>query len=180
METTTKYSFASSAEPTKGETAARRNNLSEELVKHPENCCTLYESMERAAKNFSEKPCLGVRKILKEQKKEIGEGDDKKTWTFYELSEYNFHSFAEAYQKMRFFASGLRDLGMKPVSDIIIIFKNFSQISNFRKTNLQFMKKLVLNGVLQNKLVILKTSLFLLFMLILDLKHYNMLLKMLK
>ena len=100
-----------------GEGVPRRNTLTKELVTHPAGCSTLYESFARAAKEFKDRDCLGVRKTIREIKKEVdGPDGNKRTWITYERGPFAFKSFTECFEASRTFASGLRSLGLNPVS----------------------------------------------------------------
>jgi len=108
-------------EASAGEGVPRRNTLTKELVKQPAGCATLYESFARAAKEYNDRDCLGVRKTIREIKKEVtGPDGNKRTWVSYERGPFNFKTFTECFQASRTFASGLRSLGLNPKEKLAI------------------------------------------------------------
>merc|ERR1712137_328436 len=107
------YSFPI-GEQKAGETMPRRNTISKELVTHPAGCHTLYESFKRACKDNAKKPCLGIRETIREVKKDRIINGEAKPWTYYERGPYKWIDFAETFEIVSQFASGLRALGIQP------------------------------------------------------------------
>ena len=113
---------ASGYKPVKGETIPRRNPASKDkLTTTPsDDVKTIYDILRRSADKYGNAKALGSRQIVtthqetKKIKKTI-DGQTKeveKKWTYYELSEYSYLSFAE-YEKLALeIGCGLRKLGL--------------------------------------------------------------------
>ncbi|KAI8369531.1 uncharacterized protein BYT42DRAFT_503082 [Radiomyces spectabilis] len=109
-----------SAQP--GETSVRRGILSpKELVKSPaEGVNTLFDILEYAAATYGDRPAFGRRHLEKtfEEEKEIArtvngeEKREKKTWTYFQLSKYEYFSFKEGLATAKTVGAGLKHLGL--------------------------------------------------------------------
>ena len=147
-----------------GEGAPRRNPKAVDgLVTQPEGCTTLYESFQRSVKRYGDAPCLGTRKKVREEKKTIGEGDEKREWTYFEFRPFEFQTFNEASQTISSFGSGLRHLGLNPVSGNSIPHV-YGCITHFqelvRAKNWPFTRRPATSGVWPSRPVTLKTLRF--------------------
>ena len=113
---------ASGCQPIEGETIPRRNPASKDkLATSPsEDVKTIFDILKRSADKYGNAKALGSRQIVnthqetKKIKKTV-DGQTKeveKKWTYYELSEYSYLSFAE-YEKLALqMGCGLRKLGL--------------------------------------------------------------------
>lgn len=122
---------ASGYEPVEGETIPRRNPIAKDkLVTRPSpEIGTIFDIFKRSADKFGNAKAVGQRKLIrthdetKKVKKTI-DGQEKevdKKWTYFELSEYSYISYAE-YEKLALdIGAGLRKLGMEK-SDRIELF----------------------------------------------------------
>ncbi len=122
---------ASGYEPVEGETIPRRNPIAKDkLVTRPSpEIGTIFDIFKRSADKFGNAKAVGQRKLIrthdetKKVKKTI-DGEEKevdKKWTYFELSEYSYISYAE-YEKLALdIGAGLRKLGMEK-SDRIELF----------------------------------------------------------
>lgn len=113
------YSFAI-GEAAQNETLPRRNIISKELITQPNNCSTLYESLKRVSELCADKPCFGVRKTLREVKKDKLINGEMRPWTYFERGPFEWMSFKESYDYISQFASGLRALGLQPKDKLAI------------------------------------------------------------
>ena len=113
---------ASGYKPVKGETIPRRNPVSKDkLITTPsDDVKTIYDILRRSADKYGNAKALGSRQIVtthqetKKIKKTI-DGQTKeveKKWTYYELSEYSYLSFAEYERLALEIGCGLRKLGL--------------------------------------------------------------------
>ena len=113
---------ASGYKPVKGETIPRRNPASKDtLATTPsEDVKTIFDILKRSADKYGNAKALGSRQIVNthQETKKIKKNVDgqtkevEKKWTYYELSEYNYLSFAE-YEKLALqIGSGLRKLSL--------------------------------------------------------------------
>lgn len=109
-------------EPVKGETIPRRNPIAKsKLITRPsEDIATIFDILKRSADKYGNAKAVGTRRIVKTHQetkkvKKTIDGQTKevdKMWTYFELSEYIYVSFAE-YEKMVLqIGAGLRKLGM--------------------------------------------------------------------
>ncbi|KAI9105288.1 hypothetical protein DFS34DRAFT_2823 [Phlyctochytrium arcticum] len=103
---------------------ARRNiTKSDALAERPfPDMRTLYDVLGHSVKRNPDRKCMGIREIVRtvSEEKEITklvDGEtikEKKTWNFYELSEYKWITFREAREATLNIGSGLRHIGVKP------------------------------------------------------------------
>jgi len=114
---------ASGFEKVEGESIPRRNVRAKDglIVTPEEGVATVFDILQRAARNFGNAKALGHRKLIRthEETKKIKKTVDgkeqevDKKWTYYELSEYSYISYNE-YAKMALTCgAGLRKLGLK-------------------------------------------------------------------
>jgi hypothetical protein len=106
-----------------GETRVRRSILSpDKLVETPaENVNTLYDVLRYSAHHYGDRNGFGYRKLLgtvqeeKEVMKVVNgvETTEKKTWSYFKLSDYYHYSYQEAAKITQTIGSGLKQLGMK-------------------------------------------------------------------
>lgn len=114
------YEVSPSAGP--GEGAIRRCTLSRNgLVERPlDGINTVYDIVEYAARTHGTKDALGWREIVKvvEEEKEVTkvidgkEVKEKKKWKFFELSDYQYHSYIAVKDIVSEIARGLISLGI--------------------------------------------------------------------
>lgn len=113
---------ASGYEPVEGETIPRRHPLAKDkLVTTPSaDIKTIFDILKSSADKYGNAKALGTRRLIKthvenKKVKKTVDGQTKevdKKWTYYEMSEYSYVSFAE-YERMALnIGSGLRKLGM--------------------------------------------------------------------
>lgn len=105
-----------------GETQTRRNALTKDaLVTQPmEGIETTYDVLCYAARTHGTKKALGWRDIVdvheeqKEVKKQVDgkEVTEKKTWKFFQLSEFKYLSFVEVKEAVLEISAGLAELGI--------------------------------------------------------------------
>ncbi|EMR09787.1 hypothetical protein PNEG_01970 [Pneumocystis murina B123] len=115
------FSKEYSTEDIKGESRIRRSVLSmNELVVRPSpDINTIYDILIRSYKLYGSRNAFGFRKILqvhtknKELTKIIGGKEIKvqKDWMYYELSDFEYITYKEFYEKVHNIGSGLRSLG---------------------------------------------------------------------
>ncbi|CAD6973033.1 unnamed protein product [Tilletia controversa] len=108
----------------KGEGRVRRSYLSvDKLTTTPsEDISTMVDIFSHSLKNFPSKPVMGWRDIVHthEEEKEITkvvegkEVKDKKRWTLYELSNYQYMTYSQLDEKIKHTSSGLAHLGLGP------------------------------------------------------------------
>lgn len=106
-----------------GESRARRNPISKNgLVTQPiEGIETIVDILAYSERVYGSKQAVGYREVLKVHKeakdvKKTVDGKEvveKKTWQYFELSEYKYLSFIEVKQYSEAIGRGLRDLGLK-------------------------------------------------------------------
>ncbi|TFK19544.1 long-chain-fatty-acid-CoA-ligase [Coprinopsis marcescibilis] len=114
------FEFAKPAAP--GEGGVRRSSLSKDgLVERPaDGVDTVYDIICYAARTHGSKNCLGWRDVVNtiEEEKEVTklvdgkEVVEKKTWKFFELSDYKYHTFIEVKEIVSEVARGLVHLGV--------------------------------------------------------------------
>lgn len=114
---------ASGYEKKDGETIPRRHPLAKDkLIERPEeDIKTVYDVLRRSSEKYGNAKALGHRKLIKEhhevkQIKKTVDGKETtqdKTWTYYELSEYNYMSFVEYEKLCHKVGAGFRKLGME-------------------------------------------------------------------
>lgn len=113
---------ASGYEPVKGETIPRRHPISKDkLTTTPsDDVGTIFDILKRSADKFGNAKALGTRRLLKthyenKKVKKTVDGVTKeidKTWTYYELSAYEYMSFVEYERIALDVGAGLRKLGL--------------------------------------------------------------------
>ena len=113
---------ADNYEPVKGETKPRVHPASKsKLVSTPSNDVrTIFDILKRSADSFGNAKALGTRKLIKthhetKKVKKMIDGKQQevdKSWTYFELSEYSYISFAEYEQMALQVGAGLRKLGL--------------------------------------------------------------------
>ena len=112
------------ATPVEGETIPKRNGATaNELLTVPEQgVATIYDIVRVSAQKYGNAKAVGYRKIVKthDEVKKIKkmvdgkEVEQDKKWTYFELSEYHYYSYAE-YERMTLqLGAGLRKLGLQP------------------------------------------------------------------
>lgn len=108
---------------TDGHGIRRHADFKSKLVAAPEGGETVYHALERSIQKHADLPCFGVRPIVKihEEKKMI-DGEEK-IMTFPELGPFQWITYRQAGERINNFASGLRNLGMKP-QDKLAIFED--------------------------------------------------------
>lgn len=110
-------------EPVEGETIPRRNPIAKhKLVCRPsEDVATIFDILKLSAEKYGNAKALGTRKMVRTHQetkkvKKMVDGQTKevdKKWTYFELSEYSYISFAQ-YEKMVLqVGAGLRNLGLQ-------------------------------------------------------------------
>jgi long-chain acyl-CoA synthetase len=75
---------------------------------------TLADLLERSHEKFKNQNCLGERKVVKIHKEEKVAHGEKKQWTYPEMSEYQWLTYEQFYNRALDFGSGLRALGLEP------------------------------------------------------------------
>lgn len=110
--------------PSEGQGGIRRCALSkEELVTHPaEGVNTVYDVVEYAARTHGSRNALGWRDVVRmhEEEKEITKTVDgkevveKKKWKYFELSDYQYHSYIDVRNIVSELSRGLLELGIAP------------------------------------------------------------------
>ncbi|KAK0551234.1 long-chain fatty acid-CoA ligase [Tilletia horrida] len=108
----------------KGEGRVRRSFLSvDKLSERPaEGVNTMLDVFSTALKSFPNHPLCGWRDIVKEhqEEKEVTkvvdgkEVKEKKKWTLYELSDYQYLTYTQFDEKLKHSSSGLAHLGLGP------------------------------------------------------------------
>jgi len=121
-----------------GETPIRRSPLAKDkLPTSPmEGIDTVTDVLPYVARTFGTKPALGYREIVRlvEEEKELKKVVDgkettvKKTWTYFQLSEYKYISFVELKSIVDDVARGLVDVGVSR-ADILNIFASTRCVS---------------------------------------------------
>ncbi|KAJ1913667.1 long-chain fatty acid-CoA ligase [Mycoemilia scoparia] len=116
----------------KDEQIHRNVIATEQLHSYPDNnpdLNTLYNILKYSAEKYGDKNALGGRDVLKTivEEKEItktnSEGQEikeTKKWNYYKLSPYKWMSYREALEFAHNFGSGLRHLGLKEGSRVLI------------------------------------------------------------
>ncbi|GAB7348338.1 hypothetical protein MBLNU459_g6312t1 [Dothideomycetes sp. NU459] len=118
-----------------GETIPRRHPMAKDgLILTPEEGIeTVYDVLRRSSAKFGNAKALGHRTLIKEHRevkqiKKTVDGKETtqdKTWTYYELSEYNYMSFVEYEKLVHKVGAGFRKLGMNK-DDRVHIFASTS------------------------------------------------------
>ncbi|PWN52643.1 acetyl-CoA synthetase-like protein [Violaceomyces palustris] len=108
--------------PPKGEAKVRRAFLCpDKLVERPaEGINTMADVFNHSLKEFPTRPVMGWRDVVRThvEEKEVTrkEGDqevkEKKTWSYFELSDYKYITYTELNEKVQNASSGLRNLGL--------------------------------------------------------------------
>lgn len=108
----------------KGETIPRRNVASKDGLKTQpeEGVATIYDIVHRSAKKFGNAKAVGSRKLVRTHNevkkiKKLVDGKEQevdKTWTYYEMSGYEYMSFIEYERKVLQAGAALRKLGLEP------------------------------------------------------------------
>lgn len=111
------------SEANAGEGSIHRSILSpNELMKTPaKDVETLYDVFQYAANSFKERKGFGYRILedtitTKKQVTTVVDGVEKKedkTWTYFQLSDYNYYSYNEAFDIAKSIGFGLLKLGFK-------------------------------------------------------------------
>ena len=119
------------AEKAEDETRIRRSALSpDKLITQPwEGIDTVYDVLEYAARTHGTKNAYGYRNVVdiheeeKEVKKVVGgkEITEKKTWKYFQLSEYKYLSFEQVKEAAREIAGGLLELGVQK-TDVVNVY----------------------------------------------------------
>lgn len=112
---------AAGYEPVEGETIPRRHpSAKDELLKTPHpDIATTYDNLRWSAKTYGNSKAVGSRKLIKthvenKKVKRLVDGVEQevdKEWTYFELSGYNYLTFAEYEQQALQLGAGLRKLG---------------------------------------------------------------------
>jgi long-chain acyl-CoA synthetase len=105
-----------------GETIPRRHPAAKDgLISTPDpEVRTVYDLVRRGASKFGNAKAMGSRKVIethneKKMVKKVVEGqvqEVEKTWTYFQLSEYNYISFTQYEKLVEQLASGLRKVGL--------------------------------------------------------------------
>ena len=113
---------ASGYERVKGETIPRRHPASKDklAVSPAEDIKTVFDIIKRSSDKYGNAKALGSRRLIKTHQetkkvKKTIDGQTKevdKKWTYYELSEYTYISFAEYEKLILQVGAGLRKIGM--------------------------------------------------------------------
>ncbi|KAK4666800.1 long-chain fatty acid-CoA ligase [Podospora pseudopauciseta] len=108
--------------PVEGETPVRRQPLAiPEFVERPApDVTTVYELVRAAVAKYGNAKCVGSRKLVRthQDKKKIKkivdgvETEVEKSWTFFEMSPYEYYSYTEYEQLILQLGSGLRKIGL--------------------------------------------------------------------
>ncbi|KAL9936351.1 hypothetical protein V8E36_004419 [Tilletia maclaganii] len=111
-------------DPPKGEGKIRRSFLSvDKLATTPAaGISTMVDVYAHALKNFPNQPVMGWREITKTHNEEkeitkIVEGKEvkeKKKWTLFEMSDYQYQTYSQLDEKLKHTSSGLAHLGLGP------------------------------------------------------------------
>jgi hypothetical protein len=106
-----------------GQSAVRRLDITKDkLVSQPaDGVDTVYDLLQYAARTHGSRNALGWRDIIKvhEVEKEVTKTVDgkavveKKTWKYFELSDYHYHSFVDVQRIVSEIARGFVELGIK-------------------------------------------------------------------
>ncbi|KAL6594344.1 hypothetical protein ACP70R_048537 [Stipagrostis hirtigluma subsp. patula] len=97
---------------------AMRNSRFSSLVQVPwEGATTMAALFEMASKKYSQKKCLGTRKLIN---REFIESSDGRKFEKLHLGEYEWDTYAEAFKRACNFASGLIKMGHKQDSRVAI------------------------------------------------------------
>ncbi|EED82007.1 predicted protein [Postia placenta Mad-698-R] len=122
-------------EKVEGETRIRRNGLTaDKLVTQPwEGIDTVYDVLLYAARTHGTKDSYGTRDIIdvheevKEVKKTVGgkEVTEKKTWKYFQLSDYKYLSFIQVKDAALEVAAGFLQLGVAK-SDVVNVYAGTS------------------------------------------------------
>jgi hypothetical protein len=97
------------------------SDLSATIAGHPD-ILTVYDLVKNAVEQWTNKDCLGSRRVLKQipEEKVITkfsngvETQVPKTWYYSELSPYQYRTYNELGLESNAIGSGLRNLGLKP------------------------------------------------------------------
>ena len=113
---------ASGYEPVEGETIPRRHPSAKDKLSTTPNkdVNTIFDILKYSADKFGNAKALGTRKVIRThtENKKVKKTVDGKTqevdkkWTYFELSEYTYISFAEYEKQVLALGAGLRKLGL--------------------------------------------------------------------
>jgi long-chain acyl-CoA synthetase len=105
-----------------GETETRRSVISpNELVTTPaDGVATLYDLLVYSAETYSDRNGFGYRRLERtfREEKEVTRKvngnmvTEKKSWTFFQLSGYDYYTYKEALEKAATLGAGLKQLGL--------------------------------------------------------------------
>lgn len=118
-------------EATQGESRVRRlAKTADTLITQPVNGIhTVYDVLAYAARTHGTRKAFGYRDIVKmvEEEKEVKkmvdgkEVTEKKTWKYFQLSDYKYYSFVEVKEIVSEVARGLLELGLQK-DDVLNIY----------------------------------------------------------
>ncbi|KAL2313690.1 Long-chain-fatty-acid-CoA ligase Lcf1 [Schizosaccharomyces pombe] len=110
------------SKPKEHESAIYRNaNFPDHLVEtYSDDVHTLFDVFRHSVKQFGNKKAMGYRNLVKEHVEtkmvtKVVDGEKKevpKSWSYFELSDYNYLSFNDIYDKALRYAGALRKLGL--------------------------------------------------------------------
>ncbi|KAL1916025.1 uncharacterized protein VTP21DRAFT_6029 [Calcarisporiella thermophila] len=119
----TKHSKELDHTPASNESRIRRHaRFADKLIDAPgPNINSLHDFFHNAARRHASKNCFGYRDVIDiiEEEKEITkivggeERKEKKTWKYFQLSEYKYVTYTEASQRILRIGCGLRKLGIQ-------------------------------------------------------------------
>lgn len=111
-------------EPVEGETIPRRHPKAQNgLLERPApDVTTVFDLLRRTAAKYAGEPAVGSRKLIKTHKElkkvpKVVDGQVRevdKEWTFFELSDYAYLTYAEYEALALQLGAGLRKLGLSP------------------------------------------------------------------
>jgi hypothetical protein len=101
------------------------SGLTETIPGHP-YILTVYDLVRNAVEAWTDKECLGSRRVIRQhqEKKNITklvngvEQQIPKTWTYSELSPYEYRSYTDLGKETNAIGSGLRKLGLEPGDNV--------------------------------------------------------------
>jgi long-chain acyl-CoA synthetase len=109
-------------EPIEGETPVRRHPLAVNglYTKINDDITTVYELVRASVAKFGDAKCMGSRKLVrthldKKMVKKVVNGEEReveKTWTFFEMSPYEYISYIDYERLTHQLGAGLRKLGL--------------------------------------------------------------------
>lgn len=113
---------AAGCQSVEGETIPRRHPKAKNgLIERPApDINTTFDLLKRSAELYANEQAIGSRKLIdihKEKKKvpKVVDGETtevEKEWTYYELSDYSYLTYAEYYKLVLQVGAGLRKLGL--------------------------------------------------------------------